>query len=62
LEFSRYELAWRIVMDGMPTRRLERQQRVRSGKLAAPFVEAVSDYMALHATARKAGKLRVEEG
>ncbi len=62
LELSRYELAWRIVVDGMPTRRLERQQRVRSGKLAPPFVEAVADYMALYARARKAGKLKVEEG
>ncbi|MEN8196229.1 MAG: hypothetical protein ABFS30_06910 [Pseudomonadota bacterium] len=58
LELSRYELAWRIVMDGMPTRRLERQQRVRSGKLAAPFVEAVADYMTLYAKAWAAGKLK----
>ena len=62
LELSRYELVWRIVMDGMPTRRLERQQRVRSGKLAEPFVEAVQDYMAIFATARKAGNLKLEEG
>jgi hypothetical protein len=62
LEISRYELVWRIVMDGMPTRGLERQQRVRSGKLAAPFVEAVVDYMTIFAKARKAGKLRAEEG
>jgi len=62
LELSRYELVWRIVMDGMPTRGLERQQRVRSGKLASPFVEAVADYIAAYAKARKAGKLKVEEG
>ena len=49
-------------MDDMPTRRLERQQRVRSGKLAEPFVEAVQAYMALYATARKAGNLKLEEG
>lgn len=61
LEISRYELVWRIVMDGMPTRGLERQQRVRSGKLSAPFVEAVAEYMALHAKAHKAGYLK-EEG
>jgi hypothetical protein len=61
LELSRYELVWRIVMDGMPSRRLERQQRVRSGKLAPPFVEAVTDYMVLHAKAREAGKLKVDE-
>ena len=62
LDLSRYELAWRIVMDGVPTRRLERQQRVRSGKLAQPFIEAVRDYMALCAKARQAGKLEGEEG
>lgn len=60
LELSRYELVWRIVMDGMPTRGLERQQRVRSGKLAEPFAEVVADYMALYAKAREAGKLKVE--
>ena len=62
LELSRYELVWRIVMDAMPTRRLERQQRVRSGKLAAPFVEAVAEYMVAYAKAREAGKLTVEQG
>jgi len=61
LAISRYELVWRIVMDGTPTRGLERQQRVRSGRLAAPFVEAVGDYMALYAKARKSGKLAVKE-
>jgi hypothetical protein len=60
LALSRYELVWRIVMDGVPTRGLERQQRVRSGKLSAPFVDAVADYMALHAKAHKAGYLREE--
>ena len=62
LEVSRYELVWRIVMDGMSTRGLERQQRVRSGRLAAPFVEAVGDYMGRYAKARTAGKLQVEDG
>ena len=62
LEISHYELAWRVVMDGMPTRRLERQQRVRSGKLAGPFAEAVAGYMATYAKARKAGLLKGEEG
>ena len=61
LAISRYELVWRIVMDGMPTRGLERQQRVRSGRLAAPFVEAVGDYMAKYAKARKSGKLAAKE-
>jgi hypothetical protein len=62
LELTAYELAWRIVMDGMPTRRLEREQRVRSGKLAEPFVGAVQAYASLYANARKAGKLKPEEG
>jgi hypothetical protein len=48
-------------MDATPTRRLERQLRVRSGKLAGPFAEAVGEYAALYARARAAGKLRVEE-
>jgi hypothetical protein len=34
---------------------------VRSGALVEPFVMAITDYMALHAKARKAGKLRREE-
>jgi hypothetical protein len=59
LDLSRHELVWRIVMDATPTRRLERQLRVRSGKLAVPFAEAVVDYMALYAKAREAGKLKV---
>ncbi|MBE9557545.1 MAG: hypothetical protein IMF08_11870 [Proteobacteria bacterium] len=59
LEFSRYELVWRIVMDATPTRRLERQQRVRGGKLAGAFAEAVAEYAALYTKAREAGKLRV---
>jgi hypothetical protein len=62
LELSRYELVWRIVMDATPTRRLERQQRVRSGKLAGPFAEAVADYTALYAKARAAGKLKAGDG
>ena len=61
LELSRYELVWSIVMDATPTRRLDRRHRVRSGRLAEPFVEAVRDYMELYLKARKAGKLTVAE-
>ena len=58
LELTGFELAWRIVMDATPLRRLERDQRVRSGRLAGAFAEALADYMARHETARRAGKLR----
>jgi hypothetical protein len=58
LEITGYELAWRIVMDSIPLRRLERQHRVRSGRLAEPFVETVSAYLALYEKARKTGKLK----
>jgi hypothetical protein len=57
LGITGYELIWRIVVDGAPLRRLERELRVRSGRLTEPFVEAIGDYMELHEKARKAGKL-----
>lgn len=57
LGLSGLDLVRRIAVDGMPLRGLEREQRVRSGRLAEPFVEAVNDYMSIHGKARKAGKL-----
>jgi hypothetical protein len=59
LEITGYELAWRIIMDSIPLRRLEREHRVRSGRLAAAFVATVSDYLALHEKAGKSGALKV---
>lgn len=61
LELTGYELAWRVLMDSVPLRRLERQYRVRSGRLAGPFVEGVSAYLTLYDKARKTGKLKVQE-
>lgn len=58
LEISGYELAWRIAMASIPLRRLEREQGLRSGRLAEVFTRVVSDYLALYEKARKAGKLR----
>jgi hypothetical protein len=59
LELNPYELAWHIVMEGTPTRLLERRYRVRSGKLSPPFVDAVGEYMTIYSKAREAGKLKL---
>ena len=59
LELNPYELAWHIVMEGTPTRLLERRYRVRSGKLSPPFVDAVGEYMTIYSRARAAGKLKL---
>lgn len=58
LDLTAYELVWRVVMDSIPLRRLERQHKIRSGRLAEPFAEAVSAYLAFYEKARKAGRLR----
>lgn len=62
LELTGYELAWRVVMESAPLRRLERECRVRSGALSGPFTALLAGYIALDAAARKAGKLKIQEG